>query len=77
MIHVGTSGWQHESWEGSFLSPEASEARVASLDVREAFVFFNNDPLAAAPADAATLTDLLAERGCEVAPPLQADSNPT
>jgi uncharacterized protein YecE (DUF72 family) len=43
--------------------------RIAGLAVPEAFVFFNNDPLAAAPRDALVLEELLAERGMEVAQP--------
>jgi uncharacterized protein YecE (DUF72 family) len=41
--------------------------RIARLHTRDAFVFFNNDALAAAPADAATLMDLLRKRGQRVA----------
>jgi hypothetical protein len=37
--------------------------------VDEAWAFFNNDPLAAAPADALTLTELLRDRGLRVAEP--------
>jgi len=43
--------------------------RIAGLAVPEAFVFFNNDPLAAAPRDALILEELLAGRGLEVAQP--------
>ncbi len=43
--------------------------RIAGLAVPEAFVFFNNDPLAAAPRDALVLEELLVERGIEVAEP--------
>jgi uncharacterized protein YecE (DUF72 family) len=39
--------------------------RSAATDV---FVFFNNDQMAAAPWDAMTLSDLLRDRGCQVAP---------
>lgn len=41
--------------------------RIVSLPSRETHVFFNNDALAAAPADAAALIDLLSNRGAEVA----------
>lgn len=43
--------------------------RIAGLPAREAFVFFNNDPEAAAPADGLALARLLRRRGCEVVPP--------
>jgi uncharacterized protein YecE (DUF72 family) len=43
--------------------------RIAGLDANEAWVFFNNDQLGAAPADAVALEKLLAERGVEVAAP--------
>jgi uncharacterized protein YecE (DUF72 family) len=43
--------------------------RIAALDARDAYIFFNNDALAAAPADAATLIDLLSKRGAEAATP--------
>jgi uncharacterized protein YecE (DUF72 family) len=41
--------------------------RIVELEAKEVFAFFNNDPLAAAPRDAETLTSLLQERGQEVA----------
>jgi uncharacterized protein YecE (DUF72 family) len=40
--------------------------RIADLDAEAVYAFFNNDPMAAAPADAATLIELLAARGQEV-----------
>jgi uncharacterized protein YecE (DUF72 family) len=43
--------------------------RIAGLDADDVYIFFNNDPMAAAPADALTLHNLLVERGCEVAEP--------
>jgi uncharacterized protein YecE (DUF72 family) len=43
--------------------------RIAAMGVDQAFCFFNNDQLAAAPADAATFRDLLADLGCEVVRP--------
>jgi uncharacterized protein YecE (DUF72 family) len=43
--------------------------RIAGLPTDEAWIFFNNDPLAAAPEDASTMTRLLARRGCAVATP--------
>ena len=38
-------------------------SRLSELPVREAYAFFNNDELAAAPHDAATLADLLSRVG--------------
>jgi uncharacterized protein YecE (DUF72 family) len=43
--------------------------RIGGMEARDVYVFFNNDPLAAAPADAATIAELLADRGLEVARP--------
>jgi uncharacterized protein YecE (DUF72 family) len=43
--------------------------RIAGLRARDVFVYFNNDPGAAAVRDAHAMTELLAERGCEVARP--------
>jgi uncharacterized protein YecE (DUF72 family) len=43
--------------------------RIAGLEARDVYIFFNNDALAAAPSDAATLIDLLAKRGADVATP--------
>jgi uncharacterized protein YecE (DUF72 family) len=42
------------------------------MNVDEAWVFFNNDPLAAAPHDAVVLMDLLSARGARVAAPRRA-----
>jgi uncharacterized protein YecE (DUF72 family) len=41
--------------------------RIAGLDAKDVFAFFNNDQLAAAPRDAETLTALLRDRGLDVA----------
>jgi uncharacterized protein YecE (DUF72 family) len=41
--------------------------RIAGFDARDVWCFFNNDARAAAPADAETLMELLADRGMEVA----------
>jgi len=49
--------------------------RIAALAVPEAFVFFNNDPLAAAPRDALVLEELLAQRRLEVAQPPGAEED--
>lgn len=43
--------------------------RIAGLDVRDVFAFFNNDAMAAAPKDARTLIDLLLDKNLEVALP--------
>ena len=43
--------------------------RIASMDVGDVYAFFNNDPLAAAPADALALMELLEARGLRVARP--------
>jgi uncharacterized protein YecE (DUF72 family) len=41
--------------------------RIAALGVDDVYIFFNNDGMACAPADAATLMDLLEQRGKRVA----------
>jgi uncharacterized protein YecE (DUF72 family) len=43
--------------------------RVATLPARDVYVYFNNDPAAAAPRDAATLRELVRARGSSVARP--------
>jgi uncharacterized protein YecE (DUF72 family) len=43
--------------------------RIGGIEARDVYAFFNNDPLAAAPADAATMAGLLADRGLEVVRP--------
>ena len=43
--------------------------RIAGLGVSEVWAFFNNDPQAAAPRDARTMSKLLRERGLEVPGP--------
>jgi uncharacterized protein YecE (DUF72 family) len=40
--------------------------RIVDLQARNVFIYFNNDPGAAAPRDAARLIDLLTERGATV-----------
>jgi uncharacterized protein YecE (DUF72 family) len=42
---------------------------IAGLRARDVFVYFNNDPGAAAIRDAHVMTELLADRGCDVARP--------
>jgi uncharacterized protein YecE (DUF72 family) len=74
---VLTGGWAYIRFhQGRLTHPGYARSklrawadRIAKLTAGEAFAFFNNDPLAAAPADALTLTQLLAERGLPVAPP--------
>ena len=43
--------------------------RIADLDADEGWIYFNNDPDAAAPRDAVTLRTLLRERGVRTADP--------
>jgi uncharacterized protein YecE (DUF72 family) len=43
--------------------------RLSDLDAGEAWIFFNNDPLAAAPRDALVMMDLMGKRGHEVIQP--------
>jgi uncharacterized protein YecE (DUF72 family) len=43
--------------------------RIGDMDARDVYVFFNNDSMAAAPADATTLVGLLADRGRDVVRP--------
>lgn len=67
---VVTGGWSylrfHKGTEGG---PDYTRRklqrwsdRIADLDARTVYVFFNNDPTGAAVRDARTLTDLLADR---------------
>jgi uncharacterized protein YecE (DUF72 family) len=74
---VVTGGWSYVRFhQGRSFHPTYSRAklrtwadRIAGLGVDEAWAFFNNDPLAAAPHDALALTDLLRSRGLSVAQP--------
>jgi uncharacterized protein YecE (DUF72 family) len=43
--------------------------RIASMEAREVWVYFNNDPTGAAIRDADTLVGLLRDRGADIAPP--------
>lgn len=73
---IVTGGWSYIRFhEGQPSHPAYTPAklrtwadRIAELPARDTWIFFNNDPLAAAPADAARLVDLLEQRGMEVAP---------
>jgi uncharacterized protein YecE (DUF72 family) len=72
-----TGGWTYLRFhQGSRAGPGYSRSklrryadRLAALDAREAWVFFNNDPGGAAVRDAVTLTELLRDRGATVRGP--------
>jgi uncharacterized protein YecE (DUF72 family) len=74
---VVTGGWTYVRFhQGQAHHPKYSRAklrawaeRLAGLDVTDGWVFFNNDPLAAAPADALAFMDLLEDRGARVKRP--------
>ena len=79
---IVTGGWSyirfhqgrkiHPAYPRSKLARWAD--RIAELPARDTYVFFNNDPLAAAPRDALILTKQLRKRNQEVAdPPTPAD----
>ncbi len=71
---VVTGGWTYVRFhQGRPYHPQYTRAklrrwadRISSLGAGEAWAFFNNDPLAAAPHDARVLMDLLARRGQSV-----------
>jgi uncharacterized protein YecE (DUF72 family) len=71
-----TSDWSyvrfHQGAEGSPWYPRAKLARwadrIAGLDVRTVYVYFNNDPEGAAVENALTFGPLLADRGIDVRP---------
>lgn len=81
---VVTGGWSyirfhqgrafHPAYPRSKLARWAD--RIAELPARDTYIFFNNDPLAAAPRDALVLTDLLRKRDQQVAAPPPADDSP-
>jgi uncharacterized protein YecE (DUF72 family) len=74
---VVTGGWSYLRFhQGRALHPGYTRHklrtwadRIAALDAKDVFVFFNNDQMAAAPEDAETLIGLLLDRGQEVALP--------
>jgi uncharacterized protein YecE (DUF72 family) len=74
---IVTGGWSYLRFhQGGPAHPaygrrrlEAWADRIGELGVPDVFAFFNNDPLAAAPADALLLTELLERRGLHVARP--------
>jgi uncharacterized protein YecE (DUF72 family) len=69
-----TGGWSYVRFhQGRPTHPGYTRAklrawadRIAALDAQDVYVFFNNDEMSAAPADAATLCELLADRGQDV-----------
>ena len=75
-LHV-TGGWSYIRFhQGRPLRPGYTPEklrtwadRIAGLDASDVFVYFNNDPQAAAPHDALRLMSLLNKRGAEVATP--------
>jgi uncharacterized protein YecE (DUF72 family) len=70
-----TGGWSYVRFhQGRALHPGYTRRklqtwadRIAGLEARDVFAFFNNDSLAAAPRDAQTLISLLKDRDQEVA----------
>jgi uncharacterized protein YecE (DUF72 family) len=74
---VVTAGWSYVRFhQGRETAPGYTRRklrtwaeRIAALPSRETWVFFNNDPQAAAPADAHQLGEILRGLGQEVAPP--------
>ena len=72
---IVTGGWSyirfhqgrafHPAYPRSKLARWAD--RIVELPARDTYIFFNNDPLAAAPRDAQILTALLRKRGQDVA----------
>lgn len=74
---VITGGWSYVRFhQGRATHPAYSPRklrawaeRIVELDAKDTFAFFNNDALAAAPADALALMELAAKLGAEVAQP--------
>jgi uncharacterized protein YecE (DUF72 family) len=74
---IVTGGWSYMRFhQGRATHPAYTRdklgrwaGRIAQMKAEDIYIFFNNDPLAAAPADAAALIDLLSKRGLEVATP--------
>jgi uncharacterized protein YecE (DUF72 family) len=75
--NIVTGGWSYIRFhQGRATHPAYSRRklrawarRIAGLDARDVFAFFNNDAMAAAPSDAAALMELLVETDQEVALP--------
>ncbi|HEX8100635.1 MAG TPA: DUF72 domain-containing protein [Actinomycetota bacterium] len=80
---IVTGGWSYLRFhQGRSFHPKYSRSklrswadRIAELPARDTYIFFNNDPLAAAPADAQTLMELLRTRGQQVAEPPAVESS--
>ncbi|MGZ4190759.1 MAG: DUF72 domain-containing protein [Actinomycetota bacterium] len=74
---VVTGGWSYIRFhQGSTVGPGYPRAklarwadRIATIKAQDVYIYFNNDTGGAAVRDAATLTDMLAERGLQVAIP--------
>lgn len=81
---VVTGGWTYLRFhQGSRTSPGYQRSKLAryadlmtTMDAREGWVFFNNDPQGAAIKDASTFTNLLAERGLSGRGPRQQPERP-
>jgi uncharacterized protein YecE (DUF72 family) len=80
---IVTGGWSYIRFhQGRRPHPKYSRSklrawadRIADLPAGDVYAFFNNDPLASAPADAQTLMEMLRKRGQEVAsPPVEAST---
>jgi uncharacterized protein YecE (DUF72 family) len=80
-----TGGWSYVRFHQGGHGPRGSDYtreklrrwadRVAGLSAEDVFVYFNNDQGGAAVRDAVTFTELLADRGLEVARPPTPDDN--
>ena len=72
---VVTGGWSYVRFhQGRLTHPGYSRTklrtwaeRIAGLDAKDVYAFFNNDALAAAPHDALTMMELLEQMGQKVA----------
>jgi uncharacterized protein YecE (DUF72 family) len=79
---IVTGGWSYIRFhQGRPFHPAYSRRklarwadRIAELAARDTYIFFNNDPLAAAPRDAQILAALLRKRGKDVAEAPAAES---
>ena len=77
--HVVTGGWSYVRFhQGTPKGPDYPRdtlrrwaERIAAMDARETWVFFNNDPTGAAIRDAFTLQDLLENLGVSVRGPVR------
>jgi uncharacterized protein YecE (DUF72 family) len=81
---VVTGGWSYVRFHrGSRIGPGYARSklrrwadRIAGLEAKEVYAFFNNDTGGAAIRDATTLTELLGERGVDVEGPGATRSQP-